>query len=73
MENELQSLDEIINKLNYQLGSMGNNLIEKQIELDYLKEKFKILNKNYENVIAINENLYKIINKNQNLKKMKFL
>ena len=31
-------LDKIINKLNYQIGQMGNNLIEKQIELDYLKE-----------------------------------
>jgi hypothetical protein len=38
-ENEsLENLDEIINKLNDQLGIMGNNLIEKQIELDYLKE-----------------------------------
>lgn len=34
----LENLDEIINKLNDQLGIMGNNLIEKQIELDYLKE-----------------------------------
>ena len=38
-ENEsLENLDEIINKLNDQIGIMGNNLIEKQIELDYLKE-----------------------------------
>ena len=34
----LENLDEIINKLNDQVGIMGNNLIEKQIELDYLKE-----------------------------------
>ena len=33
-----ENLDQIINKLNDQLGIMGNNLIEKQIELDYLKE-----------------------------------
>jgi hypothetical protein len=71
--NELQSLDEIINELNDELGRIGNNLIEKQIELDYLKENFQMLNQKYENIIAINENLYKIINKNQNLKKMKFL
>jgi hypothetical protein len=38
-ENEnYKNLDKIINKLNYQIGQMGNNLIEKQIELDYLKE-----------------------------------
>ena len=34
----LENLDEIIIKLNDQIGIMGNNLIEKQIELDYLKE-----------------------------------
>ena len=48
-ENEsLENLDEIINKLNDQLGIMGNNLIEKQIELDYLKnviEQLKQINK----------------------------
>lgn len=42
MENKvlenLEDLDEIINKLNDQLGIMGNNLIEKQFELDYLKQ-----------------------------------
>ena len=37
--NELKELDEIITKLNDQIGLMGNNLIEKQIELDYLKEE----------------------------------
>ena len=42
----LENLDEIIIKLNDQVGIMGNNLIEKQIELDYLKE--------------VNEQLYKI-------------
>ena len=44
----LENLDEIINKLNDQLGMMGNNLIEKQIELDYLKnviEQLKQMNK----------------------------
>jgi len=45
-ENEsLENLDEIINKLNDQLGIMGNNLIEKQIELDYLKEVNEQLHK----------------------------
>jgi hypothetical protein len=34
----LENLDEIIIKLNDQVGIMGNNLIEKQNELDYLKE-----------------------------------
>jgi len=42
---EIINLDEIINKLNDQLGMMGNNLIEKQIELDYLKELNEKLNK----------------------------
>ena len=44
----LENLDEIINKLNDQLGIMGNNLIEKQFELDYLKqvnEKLTQINK----------------------------
>lgn len=41
----MEDLDEIINKLNDQLGIMGNNLIEKQIELDYLKEINEKLNK----------------------------
>jgi len=51
MENNLENLenlDEIINKLNDQLGIMGNNLIEKQFELDYLKhvnEKLNQINK----------------------------
>jgi len=36
--NDYENLDKIINKLNYQIGQMGNNLIEKQIELDYLLE-----------------------------------
>jgi hypothetical protein len=40
----LENLDEIINKLNDQVGIMGNNLIEKQIELDYLKEINEKLN-----------------------------
>lgn len=35
---DLENLDKIINKLNDQLGIMGNNLIEKQFELDYLKQ-----------------------------------
>ena len=46
--NDFNYLDEIIIKLNDQLGQMGNNLIEKQIELDYLKkviEQFEKINK----------------------------
>jgi len=38
MIDEIEKLDEIITHLNDQLGIMGNNLIEKQLELDYLKE-----------------------------------
>jgi hypothetical protein len=45
-ENDLNQLDEIIIKLNDQLGQMGNNLIEKQIELDYLKKVIEQLEKN---------------------------
>jgi len=47
-ENDITNLDEIIIKLNDQLGQMGNNLIEKQFELDYLKkviEQFEKINK----------------------------
>jgi len=42
--NDLENLDKIINKLNDQLGIMGNNLIEKQFELDYLKQVNEKLN-----------------------------
>ena len=48
MDESLENLDEIINKLNDQLGIMGNNLIKKQFELDYLKhvnEQLNIINK----------------------------
>ncbi len=44
----IKKLDKIINKLNDELGIMGNNLIENQIELDYLKnviEQLKQMNK----------------------------
>lgn len=44
MDKDLEHLDKIINKLNDQLGIMGNNLIEKQIELDYLKQVNEKLN-----------------------------
>ena len=54
----LETLDKIINKLNDQLGIMGNNLIEKQIELDYLKEINEKLNQ-------INKKLIEQINKNK--------
>ena len=43
--NDLNELDEIINRLNDQVGQMGNNLIEKQIELDYLKKVIEQLEK----------------------------
>lgn len=59
MENNLENLenlDEIINKLNDQLGIMGNNLIEKQFELDYLKHVNDKLNQ-------INKRLIDQINK----------
>jgi len=51
-----ETLDKIINKLNDQLGIMGNNLIEKQIELDYLKELNEKLNQ-------INKKLIEQLNK----------
>ena len=58
MSNEMEDLDEIINKLNDQLGIMGNNLIEKQIELDYLKNVIEQLNQ-------INKRLIEQLNKNK--------
>ena len=48
MDESLENLDEIINKLNDQLGIMGNNLIQIVFELDYLKhvnEELNIINK----------------------------
>lgn len=48
-------------KLNDQLGIMGNNLIEKQIELDYLKELNEKLNQ-------INKKLIDQINKKPRFK-----
>lgn len=45
MDKDLEHLDKIINKLNDQLGIMGNNLIEKQFELDYLKQVNEKLNR----------------------------
>ena len=63
-ENEsLENLDEIIIKLNDQLGIMGNNLIEKQIELDYLKEVNEQLHK-------INKILIDQLNKKSKTSKM---
>jgi len=53
---DLENLDNIINKLNDQLGIMGNNLIEKQIELDYLKQV-------NEQLIQINKRLIDQLNK----------
>jgi len=46
-EEKIKKMDEIINRLNDELGVMGNNLIEKQFELDYLKDvnnKLKAIN-----------------------------
>jgi hypothetical protein len=59
----LENLDEIIIKLNDQLGIMGNNLIEKQIELDYLKEVNEQLHK-------INKILINQLNKKSKISKM---
>jgi hypothetical protein len=61
----LENLDEIINKLNDELGIMGNNLIEKQFELDYLKELNEKLNQ-------INKKLIEQLNKKKSQIKMKF-
>jgi hypothetical protein len=55
----LENLDKIINKLNDQLGIMGNNLIEKQFELDYLKQVNEKLNQ-------INKRLIDQLNKPRN-------
>lgn len=46
-EEKIKKMDEIINRLNDEIGVMGNNLIEKQFELDYLKDvnnKLKAIN-----------------------------
>ena len=59
----IKELDEIINTLNDKLGIMGNNLIEKQIELDYLKEVNQKLNIIIEQLNRSNKNLIDQINK----------
>ena len=56
MNNDINHLDAIIIKLNDQVGQMGNNLIEKQIELDYLKKVNEQLEK-------INKHLIEQLNK----------
>jgi len=43
MENELGYLNDIILTLNDQLGILGNNLIQVNAELDYLKQEYKKL------------------------------
>ena len=68
--NEIEHLDEIINKLNDQVGVMGNNLIEKQIELDYLKEVNQKINIVNEELYKINKRLIDQLNKNMNTKNM---
>jgi hypothetical protein len=69
---EIKNLDEIINKLNDQLGVMGNNLIEKQFELDYLNEVNQKLNAVNEQLYKINKRLVDQLNKNQCFKKMNY-
>ena len=62
-QNEINELDKIINKLNDQLGQMGNNLIEKQIELDYLKKVNEQLNKiNKQLIDQLNKKPKKVMN-----------
>ena len=41
--NELRHLNDIILRLNDQLGILGNNLIQVTNELDYLKQEYKKL------------------------------
>ena len=60
-EEKIKKMDEIINRLNDELGVMGNNLIEKQIELDYLKEVNFKLN-------SINNRLVDLLNQKKCLK-----
>lgn len=53
---DIIELDELVNKLNDQIGFMGNNLIQIVNELDYLKEQYlkliqinkKLLNELYD-------------------------
>ena len=59
----IKELDEIINTLNDKLGIMGNNLIEKQIELDYLKEINQKLNIIINQLNRSNKNLIDQMNK----------
>ena len=54
-DEKIKKMDEIINRLNDELGVMGNNLIEKQFELDYLNEVNAKLN-------AINIRLADLLN-----------
>jgi hypothetical protein len=63
-----KDLDEIINTLNDKLGIMGNNLIEKQFELDYLKEVNQKLNIVIEQLNRINKKLMDQLNKKSYLK-----
>jgi hypothetical protein len=57
-----KNLDTMINKLNYQIGQMGNNLIEKQTELDYLKEVNEQLKKmNYYLIEQLNKKSKRIL------------
>ena len=66
----IKELDEIINTLNDKLGIMGNNLIEKQIELDYLKEVNQKLNIIINQLNNSNKNL--IDQKNKRYLKMNY-
>ena len=50
MEKELGHLNDIILTLNDQLGILGNNLIQVNAELDYLKQEYK-------KILKINEEM----------------
>ena len=63
-DNEIKKLDELITHLNDQLGIMGNNLIEKQLELDYLKELNEKMNEYNEQLKQMVQKLIDQLNKN---------
>jgi len=71
-DDEIKKLDEIITHLNDQLGIMGNNLIEKQLELDYLKEINEKTNEYNKQLKQMNKKLIDQLNKNmKNVKNVK--
>ena len=60
--NELGHLNDIILRLNDQLGILGNNLIQVTNELDYLKQEYK-------KILQINQELRQL-RQNKDNKKM---